>query len=255
MNMQKNEGGCMYRAFSIRGGIVLLAILCMHSSIEVSASDTTSSETVRAKGKKKYVPGPQGLRGESGAAGTPGNHGNHGAPGAAGTSGLQGERGFQGERGLQGERGVDGQRGTDGRDGQDFSFAQVSGQMTITYNAVRQNLAAGTWQLMIITPDGRVFKDTTNGPIDMQNPPTGALNFAVSPLVKGTYAIVIYVKTRTNNFPIDVSHLAGNISLFPPGGKDNARCINPNCFVGGSNANSTYPDDSAQAFYCLFDPS
>ena len=80
---------------------------------------------------------------------------------------------------------------------------------------------AGKWQLMVVAPNGKVYKDHKNGHIDMLEPPTEPLTFKIHKhLSSGRYTVMVYVLERTNNIPVDITSLAVNVLIEPSNGRD-----------------------------------
>lgn len=111
---------------------------------------------------------------------------------------------------------------------------------------------AGSWQLMVLGPHGKLYKDRKNGKIDMQTPPTEPLVFKIHKHLKpGRYSVIIYVTKRTNNIPVDITTLAMNMLIEPSNGLG-IESIPVRHFVG--NNASTIANDTAQAIYTLVVP-
>ena len=146
----------------------------------------------------------------------------------------------------------------------EISLPIIKTDMTISYTAVKpsnipqppvgedKSWTGDYWQLMILTPDGKVIKDKKNGPIDMQDPTSGNLKFKVKgPLKAGVYTIIAYVLSRSTQTPIDTTLLAQNVSIRTSNGKD-FLTVPPGFFAGSTS--SVFANDTAQVLYSLMTP-
>ncbi len=130
--------------------------------------------------------GPQGVAGRCGPCGTCGLDGPRGAPGRCGPPGNRGTRGPKGERGERGKRGHRGERGERGH------FKKVDGTIHIHYttknSVIGTGTVTGTWQLVVIAPDGKQFR----GPVvNAADSPTTLSVKVPSHLIEGLYTISI----------------------------------------------------------------
>ena len=126
--------------------------------------------------------------------------------------------------------------------------------ITIFYTPVSTGLngASGFWQLQIVDINGHVIVDDKNGPIAMQNPPTGPLHFTTKRLEPGLYMISLYVTNRTNSTPVDLNDLVINFAIQPSNGQDFMTV--PFGFFAANPA-STQRGDTAQVTYSLYNRS
>lgn len=134
---------------------------------------------------------------------------------------------------------------------QNISLPVLEQSMTITYTPTTV-AGHGKWQLMVVTPDGKIIKDEKNGKISLNHPPAGPLSFKIrGPLLQGPYGIIFYVVKRTDATPIDLTSLASNLSIRPSSGK-NLLTI-PNGYPYGNQA-STVANDTAQVVVDILKP-
>jgi len=137
------------------------------------------------------------------------------------------------------------------------SRSKVDTTMTIFYTPVSTGAgnAAGTWQLQIIKPNGKVIVDHVNGPINMQNPTPVPLQFTIKkPLKTGIYTFVLYVRSRTNSIPVNLNTLLSNFAIQPHNKKDLVTVpTGSNGFFTG-NPSSTQAGDTAQIVYTFYVP-
>src|SRR5689334_17126221 len=123
--------------------------------------------------------------------------------------------------------------------------------LTVFYTPVSQQ-AGGTWELMVLGPDGKLYKDKKHKRIDILNPPTHQLHFKIKgPLPAGVYTIAVYVKARSDAAPVDVTELAEDVSIVPSNGR--VLVTQPDGFFTGNSA-STSKGETAEVYYTLFDP-
>lgn len=121
-----------------------------------------------------------------------------------------------------------------------------------TANGTGTSGGAGTWQLMLLAPNGKLFKDHHNGAISLQFPPVQPLTFTIHEHLKpGNYTILAYVLSRTNNIPVNLTTLVSNLIVHPHNGKDLFSA--QSSFMQG-NPSSTVAKDSAQISYALINP-
>lgn len=121
-----------------------------------------------------------------------------------------------------------------------------------TANGTGSSGGAGTWQLMLLAPNGKLFKDHQNGSISLQFPPVQPLTFTIHEHLKqGNYTILAYVLSRTNNIPVNLTTLVSNLIVHPENGKDLFSA--QTSFMQG-NPSSTVSKDSAQISYSLIVP-
>ncbi|HXF29503.1 MAG TPA: hypothetical protein VN457_06600, partial [Chlamydiales bacterium] len=72
--------------------------------------------------------------------------------------------------------------------------------------------ASGSWQLMVATPDGKLYKDKKNGVIDMRAPPLRQLTFKIpGPVQSGPYRIILYVTQRNDVIPLFIPTLVTQV--------------------------------------------
>ena len=101
---------------------------------------------------------------------------------------------------------------------------------------------SGKWQLILVDPDGKQYRDTTNGIIDMQFPPTTPLTFKVKGRIKthGAYTLVVYACQRNDSIPVNLALLPGLITVNF--GNMNPQMTIPIGYAWGNEASTTARD-------------
>jgi len=157
--------------------ILMLTIsICAPSPALMSGESSKNKKYFIEKGKRKKRP-QRGHRGPPGIAGLPGS------------AGLAGEKGACGEKGSWGEK---------GEKGDAFCYPTIDGTLTVTYstNTSPEDSHLGTWQIVVIAPD---LSETRGEEISFQEPPGIQKSLTVQHVMKGTYIIMVYIKSRDNS--------------------------------------------------------
>ncbi|HXF29084.1 MAG TPA: hypothetical protein VN457_04480, partial [Chlamydiales bacterium] len=82
---------------------------------------------------------------------------------------------------------------------------KIHENVLIQYTPVAVSGAGGYWQLMVLSPEGKLYKDKKHQRIDIAAPPSTSLKFRIKGhLPSGVYTIIVYVKKRTNTQAIDL---------------------------------------------------
>lgn len=129
--------------------------------------------------------------------------------------------------------------------------------LMVTYTPVAQQ-AGGTWQLLLLAPDGALYQDERHERIDVLNPidPTKGItapfHFKLSgPMPVGVYTLIVYMKERDNSLPVNMRALAQDVSIFL--GDRRMLVTQPADFFSGNTA-ATEAGESAQLFFAVADP-
>jgi len=134
----------------------------------------------------------------------------------------------------------------------------IKTSIMVTYTPVSQR-AGGTWQLLLLAPDGTLYQDEGHKRIDVLNPVDPAegnmapfhFKLPEGPYPVGTWSLIVYMKERDNTLPVNMRTLAQDVSIFM--GDRRMLVTQPADFFSG-NATSTRAGESAQLFFAVCDP-
>lgn len=122
-------------------------------------------------------------------------------------------------------------------------------KINFTSNSTVSTGALGKWRLIVATPHGKLFKSKH---IHMQDATKARTFYIHSRLKQGRYTVFVYVTSRGNVTPVNLTTLMTNLVVKPSNRKD---LFSIQTSVVQGNTASIVANDTAQVVYTLVSPS